>query len=641
MRNALLLTVSATLLWLVLVPRASADTFYVRPDGGSATQCTGRADAPYPGEGTGQPCAWSHPFWALPPAGGSSVFAGGDTLVVADGSYRMGYGAPNTDGCSAVGSYDCTAAPVPSGPDADHPTRILGAGASSGCVSKPELWGTERVWHVLDLSGSSNVEVACFEITDHAGCIESHSGDYRCERDSAPYGPWASAGIVASDSANVALRHLDVHGLAHTGIRAGRLRDWLVEDVRIAHNGWVGWDGDLPAEDDSNAGTLTFRRWVVEWNGCGESWPEGETVGCWGQSAGGYGDGVGTGATGGRWVIEDSRFMHNTSDGLDLLYLTEGTEVILERVHAEGNAGNQIKTKGATTMRNSLVVGNCGFFEGKSFTHHVDPCRAFGNAVSLGLRAGTEATLVNNTIVSEGDCALLLGGDGCDGSEHVLSRNNVVYGLTDFHQPSERTCFAYTECPGDPLDHDYGVIHGVKSDPCPVGGNDLCADPRFERMEPPYFDLRLAEDSPARDTGSPVGGAVPAVDFRGHARPAGGGVDRGAYEMGSEPAPDAGPAVRPDAGTPRDASVASDGGSVGTVDGGLRTDAGLRADAGTTGPSSGGDAAVDDPGAGTGGRHDDVTTGGCRAAGGRSSGGLGALLVALGLWRARRRPDRL
>lgn len=32
-------------------------TYYVRPDGGSADQCTGLVDAPYPGSGTDQPCA--------------------------------------------------------------------------------------------------------------------------------------------------------------------------------------------------------------------------------------------------------------------------------------------------------------------------------------------------------------------------------------------------------------------------------------------------------------------------------------------------------------------------------------------------------------------------------------------------------
>ncbi|WP_460815069.1 hypothetical protein, partial [Luteimonas pelagia] len=52
----------------------AATTFHVRADGGSASQCTGRADAPYPGSGTGQACAWRSPETAL------ANIAGGDTV---------------------------------------------------------------------------------------------------------------------------------------------------------------------------------------------------------------------------------------------------------------------------------------------------------------------------------------------------------------------------------------------------------------------------------------------------------------------------------------------------------------------------------------------------------------------------------
>ena len=70
--------------------------YYVREDGGSALECTGLADAPYPGSGTGQPCAWNHPFQALPPDDAPRI-ARGDTLIIASGLYMMGYGAPGAD----------------------------------------------------------------------------------------------------------------------------------------------------------------------------------------------------------------------------------------------------------------------------------------------------------------------------------------------------------------------------------------------------------------------------------------------------------------------------------------------------------------------------------------------------------------
>lgn len=89
----------------------SGTTYYVRTDGGTSTECTGTADAPYPGSGTNQPCAWSHPFWALDSDGDWKI-SGGDTLIIGPGSYKMGYGAPNTSGwCESDYPYDCDLPP--------------------------------------------------------------------------------------------------------------------------------------------------------------------------------------------------------------------------------------------------------------------------------------------------------------------------------------------------------------------------------------------------------------------------------------------------------------------------------------------------------------------------------------------------
>jgi hypothetical protein len=164
-------------------------TYYVRPDGGSTGQCTGLADAAYPGSGVNQPCAWDHPFRALPPDGAPRI-AGGDTLHIAAGSYRMGYAAPGADTCDAGGAYGCHMPPIPSGPDPAHPTRILG-----DSQHPPELWGAERPWFIVNLSGASNVEIGYLEITDHSGCVEFHSGGLACARDNPPYGDWAGYGL--------------------------------------------------------------------------------------------------------------------------------------------------------------------------------------------------------------------------------------------------------------------------------------------------------------------------------------------------------------------------------------------------------------------------------------------------------------
>lgn len=528
-------------------------TYYVRGDGGSPDQCTGRADASYPGTGTNQPCAWDHPFRALPPDGAPRLH-GGDTLIIGPGSYRMGYGAPGADGdgnnCSPDYPWDCTLATIPSGPDVTNPTRILGQGWNNGCTRPPELWGAERSSQILNLTGSSNVEVSCLEITDHSGCVDSHSGGLACNRDSYPYGDWAATGLYAQDSANVHLSHLNIHGLADAGVWAGRLQNWTVENVRIVANGWVGWDGDIDG-DDSNSGTLTFRHWTVAWNGCGETYPGGQPQGCWAQTAGGYGDGVGTGATGGDWIIEDSAFLHNTSDGLDLLYHSLGGSITLQRVRAEGNAGNQIKVTGRTTMVNSVLVGNCAFFDGQPFTYNVDPCRALGNSFEASVTGSETVTLINNTIYGQGDGLVMASPreDGaCTGSERLLGRNNIFLGDVDYFDHGDVTFLFYQEgCAGFHFDTDYSLYHHVKLSLYVPGPHDIAADPKLTGpLSGQQWGMDLSSASPAIDAGTSVG--APGIDIAGYPRDA--RPDIGAYEWQGSTTPAAktatpAPTVRP------------------------------------------------------------------------------------------------
>jgi hypothetical protein len=503
---------------------ASAATFYVRLDGGDAAQCTGKADAPYSGSGTGQACAWKHPFMALPP-GGPARIAGGDTLTIDSGSYMMGLGAPGAVLCNQAWSWDCYMTAVPSGPSAAQPTRLVGRGAKA-----PELWGTERASMVLNLQASSNVEVSNLEITDHESCIDQHchggvcQGEInKCNRDRAPWGKWAGVGIKAADSKNVALTDVNVHGMANRGVHAGRLTDWTLQRLTIRGNGWAGWDGDIP-DDDSNAGTIVFRELELAWNGCGERYPSGEPWGCWGQTAGGYGDGLGTGATAGHWIIEDSMIHHNTSDGLDLLYMKEGGRVTIRRTWAEGNAGNQLKTKGDSLIENSVIVGNCSYFVGWKNMFDGDHCRALGNALSIGLHASSVANLVNNTITSQGDCLVLSGGGGT--AARINFTNNLLMGEVDWRQPWDRSCVHYSDGGSEQVNWKNNFVTGVKNGACPAGS--LCA------ALPLIANALSASFDPTPLAGSPlIGGAenasAPTTDYRGYARSA--PADIGAYEF--------------------------------------------------------------------------------------------------------------
>jgi hypothetical protein len=273
-----------------------AATYYVRSDGGTATQCTGLADAAYPGSGTGWACAFNHPFWAISVKGNNPTkMQGGDTLII-DGSggaqYMMGWGGPNVNDTSICGSswpWDCYMRAIPSGPDAAHPTRVLGKGWNTGCINPPQLWGNDRALMILNLQGSDNVEVQCLEITDHSACQQG--GPNPCNNTTAPFGPWASKGLVASDSSNVLLKNVNIHGMAHHGIHAARLSNWTLENVKIVANSFVGWDGDMGATTSSNSGTLMFNRVAIQYNGCGETYPGKVPYNCYSQDQGGYGDG--------------------------------------------------------------------------------------------------------------------------------------------------------------------------------------------------------------------------------------------------------------------------------------------------------------------------------------------------------------
>ena len=463
---------SAAVLSMLAAAPACAERYYVRADGGSPEQCTGRADAPYTGGGDHQPCAWQHPFYALPPSG-PSRFEGGDTLVIANGDYMMGLGAPGTEAlpkCTGA-AWDCHAAALPSGPSPDRPTRVLGAESESGCKHAPQLWGTQRAATVLDLRGSSNVEIACLEITDHSSCIEFHNGTprERCERDRAPYGEWAAVGISASDSNNVNLHDVNIHGLAHDGVRAARLRDWTLQRVRINGNGWSGWNGDIGV-DSSNDGRLVFRDVEIAWNGCGERFPCGEHFGCWGQEDGGYGDGLGTAETSGEWLFERVHAHHNTQDGLDLLHANAKTTVVFRDVHAQGNAGNQLKASGTVTVENSNVIGSCAALVAEGGLNEKDACRAQGNALSVHPPARARVQIHDNTIEGEGDCLIDLGcGErACQGTT-INIVHNILHGSERKNSSARLSCSVWADANlhGAILNFENNELEGTRNASCP------------------------------------------------------------------------------------------------------------------------------------------------------------------------------
>lgn len=524
MAAAFLLTAS------FLAHTAHAATYYVRTDGGTAFQCNGSADAPYPGSGSAQDCAWMDPTIPLPLGDdeyGHSIppplIHGGDTLVIGPGAYMVGWGAPGDSApgtsCSAGGGYLCEISNIPSGTDAAHPTIITG----QSCSSPPQLWGTQRVYEIL--KNVHDIQIKCLELTDHSNCIEFYGPDssYACKRDAYPYGTWGEAGIYANNVQNLYLYDLNIHGFASTGIQAGGLSGTTTLDgVRIVANGHAGFNGDLGSgSPSSDSGTILIQNSTISWNGCAEDYPGTTIILCWGQNEGGYGDGLGTATTGGNWKFINDTFQYNTQDGLDLRYADGTGSIYVDRSLLGMNNGNDIKTSGSATVQNSVINNYCTYYKDQtSFPAGQDYCRAEG-AEWVGMNAsGQTVTWAYNTVTGNGDC--LIYGSGVDSTDNFEISNNIFLGNPSGApgDAGKQTCFASM---GTNITATYtnNNIWNVRQNgkQCPAGS--ICSDPFLKNETLQAFDPTLTTSSPASNAA--VG--CPAYDWSGYGRCSIGAID--------------------------------------------------------------------------------------------------------------------
>jgi hypothetical protein len=546
-------------------------TYYVRTDGGTPAQCDGKTNAAQAGA-SGTNCAWAHISYALP-SGGTARIAGGDRLIIANGSYMVGYGMPGTTGCATAYPYDCKLLPVPSGPSSSQPTRIVGIEYATGCKNKPQLWGTERVFSILDLTNSNNVEVQCLEITDHSHC-NGFGSDYTdpslyCRSTGGyPNGMYADNGIVATNSSSVLLQNLNIHGIAYYGIHAAGLTDWTMNYVRLALNGGAGWGGTYGGYTNMY-GTITMTNMVVEWNGCSDNYPYSDTpYACADQNGTGTGDGIELDRTGGNFVITDSVFRYNIQDGLDMLYHTQGGNVTINRVWAEGNIGNQLKIGGAVVLTNSVAIGNCSHIKLKTSIPYTSPsaglekCRAGGDTVAVALidctgavgqscnsgpNVGTTGYIVNNTIVGGGTVLISAGTTfTVTTNPNLYVTNNLMLGDSPNNSQSNSggDSGAYYDGTGYQIPPTLSVnltavnniINTTKSgNTCLTGASNICNPGTYpsasivNNIIPANFDPRLKTGSVAINAGT-TGTNVPSADYYRVSRPQGAAIDVGAVE---------------------------------------------------------------------------------------------------------------
>ena len=529
-----------------------SETWYVRRDGGTryssrATkgQCDGKADAPYGGKGVNQHCAFGdfRYLWDDQSYGNDAwVIAGGDTVIVRDGPWRIGFDAATGKGAGYTwcvggqGPYACSNPTIPAGTP-EHHTRILGenyASCSNGNITDrsklTQIFGGFGVWSAFNLSDARYVDVQCLEITSHAKCV--NHGDPALPKSchtGTPLDDYDSVGISTNaHTHDVFLQDLWIHGHTDRGVK-GPIGG-LVSCVRcdIAYNGMAGWDFD-----DGNGTPSVNAQWdlsysIIEWNGCNQIYPGTGADTCYGQSNGGYGDGVGTPqgvCISGK--IDHSIFRYNTQDGLDLGHLDTGKcSLSITNSSAYGNNGGQFKwgaNANPVVFTNNTVVANClrlsAPFPGAApaYNAHLgDFCRA-GDAIAFNFHQGGTILFANNSIVTYTPMTFDIGcwdQGGCSNAT-LTFKNNIVLGYDNPKtyalggKPGGPSAFYYQE----PIGHvilSNNVFYGIRGIGCPVGYMGVkCADPKF-LMEPKVFkeegldnfDFQLSATSPARGIGA-------------------------------------------------------------------------------------------------------------------------------------------
>jgi len=436
------------------------ETYYVRVDGGTASQCTGLADDAYPGSGTGQACAHKHPYYTLgwyadessgnPTGGTAGVISGGDTLIIKQGTYKFGAPWP---GCYTSGSGVrlCVPRLIPSGTEG-NPTRIFGC-SSTGCGSGtvPKITATGRLKWTLNIRDRNYIDFHSLELTDSAACSTLHP-TLSCGSQASLDDGQGADGMYVARSNNINMTNMNIHGFYRYGLWGGKISNWILTDTRINYNGMNGWEMDNQFSlDSSNSGYIKFigtspvvsnnalNKCSLSWNGCVEDPNNPGTVvsqGCHKGNA----DGIGTINSSGEFSFTQCDISFNGHDGLDFLYLNKGGKtggsLTVKRCRMEGNRGNPVKGPNTTHLEDNLIIGNCRFFTGQPFsTTEIsnEPCRAFGHTIGFGFRNNSTVPpkVYNNTIIGGGRGIFLLSGtdtDACQTGVDIDVRNNIILG---------------------------------------------------------------------------------------------------------------------------------------------------------------------------------------------------------------------
>jgi hypothetical protein len=448
-------------------------TWYVRPDGGSrysaghtTGRCDGKADTAYGGTGTNQHCAFGDVRWLYDAQDGNSrswVIAGGDTVIIRGGPWRIGHnqGATNSDvWCNNPNDNNqtCYIPTPPAGTAAQH-TVIEGENCISGCpdasgigpdVTKiTELYGGFGLYHVIDLNTTSYVDIKGIGLTRHSQCIQHGAPALPslCSANgSFPADDYAIDGIATATALhNVLLQDMWVHGFTDRGVIGPIGGTVTAERMRISYNGMAGWDFDDGNQTASiNNPTWNFLDSMIEFSGCNQEYPYTHTYpvsSCYSQSTSGYGDGVGTPpGTALNINVNHSMSRYNTQDGMDFGHVDTGSSTLnISKSSFYGSNGQQFKwgyNFTSATVTNNLVDGNCNRMSaalagapGTYNAHLSDFCRA-ESTISWNYRDGQTLLFANNTITGYSPSTFVIGCSTVGGCPHVVQtfQNNIILG---------------------------------------------------------------------------------------------------------------------------------------------------------------------------------------------------------------------
>jgi len=560
-----------------------ATTWYVRPDGGTRYstnakngQCDGQEDAPYPGSGTNRHCAfndvrllWQDGSWVASgspfPAWGW-VIKGGDTVILRGSigtgvSYRVGWSNPSSCIDSKVSTkqtqargvcgdpYGSGMPPPPSGTP-EHHTRILGENYQSchAASAKTQLHGGFGVFGVVNMGGSSFVDLACLDITDFSSCgrMGQKNG---CNTNTGSLTDFATNGIVwNSSSTNDSVKDVRVHGLASAGM-LGPTGDGVVMDhIDVIGNASSGWNTDL-GNKTTGTGRLLVTNYNISWNGCAEEYPLVHPLpygDCTDDNSGGYGDGFGTATVSSDpgWQVhfDQGVVSNNTQDGLDALHITgPGSSMTVTRTLAYGNMGQQVKIGGSKgTLQHNVIFTNCNALRQKvpgtpeGYNERLsDFCRAADTGLVFTVGDGSTTTFTDNVIYSASRTGIEVDVNGsCKTSTCLIQQERNVFigfkndaangypngGSGEYSNPMylEEAAKAYAN-PGSSFDHNT-TYHANARWRCPAVGlhekDAHCGDPHLANESWPIYghvDVTPTQ-SAANATSSGTVDGMPAQD---------------------------------------------------------------------------------------------------------------------------------